>query len=252
MTRVPLAAVSLLTVLAVSACGTTSSTTSSGASPAPTRTPVPTRSTSPSATPAATPATPASTPPATRTHTGHRKAGELPGASQRGRRIPAEHLLGADDLPTLGDRAWSVAATGPDDGTAVGGCQKTALAAIGAVDAVRRSFTADDAVSATEVVGRFADPKSAWRAHQVLVAWRDDCEARVRHASVGPLEPVEVEAGAADSYRASFGRRGHAAGLGILRTGSYLTLVEVDAGAARYPERWEPARVAVRRIARTF
>jgi hypothetical protein len=72
----------------------------------------------------------------------------------------------------------------------------------------------------------------------------------VQHAAVGPLEPVSVRTGTGDSYRGSF--RARSAGLGILRTGSYLTLVEVAATGAGYPTRWDPARVAVRRIARTF
>ena len=100
------------------------------------------------------------------------------------------------------------------------------------------------------MVARFPDAKTAWRAHRVLVAWREDCEERVRDSTVGPLEPVTVAAGTADSYLGSF--RARSAGLGILRSGAFLTLVEVAAGREAYPTKWDPARVAVRRIARTF
>ena len=255
--RVPLAVVSMLTLLAVAGCGASDGTPTAGSAATVSRTPSPVAST----TAATTPPTPRPTarttaPPTTGSRPGHQgsahKVGALGGAGSRGRAATADHLLAADRLPSIGGRAWVVKATDPDEGAAVGACQKTPLLSIGAVDAVRRTYTAANGVAATQVVGRFADARSAWRAHQVLAAWRDDCESRVADAAVGPLQPVAVEAGAGDSYRASFGRRPRAAGLGILRAGSYLTLVEVVASSERYPGSWDPARVAVRRIAQTF
>ena len=209
----------------------------------------PTSSSTPSPTPAPTSSSASTTAPtrspalAARRH-GHRKAGELAPLS----RSAETHLLDADRLPTVGGRAWDVTADAPAG--RVGACQKTDLATIGATAAASRSFRAADGVTATQVVARFADAKSAWRAHQVLVAWRDDCESRVDGASVGPLRPVTVTTGTGDSYRGRFAAR--EAGLGVLRTGSYLTLVEVSARGAGYPTSWDPTRVAVRRIARTF
>ena len=254
--RVPLAVVSMLTLLAVAGCGTGDGSPADGSAPAASRTASAPTSTTDAPTPPAPKPTARTTGrptagPTAGARTGH-KLGVLGGPGSRGRAEAADHLLAAGRLPRVGGRAWVVEATGADAGIAVGACQKTPLLSIGAVDAVRRTYTAAPGVAATEVVGRFADARSAWRAHQVLVAWRDDCESRVDHAAVGPLRPVAVEAGAADSYRASFGRRPRAAGLGILRAGSYLTLVEVAASGARYPGSWDPARVAVRRIARTF
>ena len=163
------------------------------------------------------------------------------------------HLLDAERLPALGDRTWAVAATGPEDperDRAVGACHNTLLGTIGAVETTRRTFTADDRATATQVVARFADARSAWRAHQVLIAWREDCAERLGRADVGPMEPVTVQVGTGEAYRTAAGKR--AAGLGILRTGAYLSLVEVTTGAGHYPASWDPARVAVRRIARTF
>jgi hypothetical protein len=122
---------------------------------------------------------------------------------------------------------------------------------IGATDEVTRSFTAPGGLHATEVVARFVDERSARQAHRVLVAWHDDCEQRVTGASVGPLQPVEVPVGSSDGYRASYSARPRTAGLAILRTGTWLTLVEVSSRSA-YPHRWDPARVALRRAARTF
>ncbi len=203
--------------------------------------------------PAATDDPPAPGPSAT-TRPAHGPRGHKVGALQpRMRATTADHLLDADRLPTLGERTWAVDTTGPEDpdrDPAVGACQKTLLGTIGAVETVRRTYTAADRVSATQVVARFADSRSAWRAHQVLIAWRDDCADRVDRADVGPMEPVTVRTGTAESYRTA--ERRHAAGLGILRTGSYLTLVEVTARSERYPDSWDPARVALRRVARTF
>ena len=162
------------------------------------------------------------------------------------------HLLEADRLPRFAGRTWRVSTddhAGGDTG-AVGACQKTELGTIGALDAVSRHYTAERGARAVQVVARFPDAKTAWRAHRVLVAWRDDCEQRVRDATVGPLRPVTVRSGRADSYLASY--RSRAAGLGILRSGTLLTLVEVSAGREAYPSTWDPTRVAVRRIARTF
>ena len=125
---------------------------------------------------------------------GRHKVGTL---QPRMRLETAAHLLDADGLPPLGHGSWSVAATGPEDpeqDTVVGACQKTLLGTIGAVETVRRTFTAPGRLQATQVVARFADSRSAWRAHEVLAAWRADCAERVG-GDVGPLEPLDVHAG---------------------------------------------------------
>ncbi|HEU5036266.1 MAG TPA: hypothetical protein VFT70_04630 [Nocardioides sp.] len=240
MSRVPLAIVSLITALALSACGD-GSAPEHAAAPEPS----PARTHSARATPAPSPS---ATPPAAPTQGHHRhKVGTLAPRTRTANTADL-HLLAADRLPMIGRRAWTVD-TKPAAG-AVGACQKTDLGTIGAVDTVSRTFTAEDGLAATQVVARFADAKSAWRAHRVLAAWRDDCGSRVERADVGPLQPITVHTGTADGYRGSF--RSRSAGLGILRAGDYLTLVEVTATGDRYPGRWDPARVAVRRIARTF
>jgi hypothetical protein len=250
-----LAAVTLTAALALAACGPDDGGPDhAAAAPAPVPTPpsdpASTTSASPEGTPSSEPSSGPSREPAR--HGGRHKTGALPPRHRTGAHPLDTHLLDADLLPSVGGRAWTIAASGPEDGgRVVGACQKTALGPIGAVEAVRRTFAADDGVTAAQVVARFADPKSAWRAHEVLVAWREDCATRLAHATVGPLEPVSVRTGAADSYRGSYARS-RAAGLGILRTGSYLTVVEVTARSDRYPTSWDPARVAVRRIARTF
>ncbi|WP_459968118.1 hypothetical protein [Nocardioides pyridinolyticus] len=247
MSRVLLVAVSLAAAISLAGCGSDSSTPDSAPAPAdePTRTHAP--QARPSATSAPAPSTTPTTPTTSPSRSAKRhKVGEL---APLPRAAAADaHLLDADRLPRFDGHTWKLSST--DHPGAVGACQKTELESIGAVEAVSRRFTADDGLAAVQVVARFPDAKTAWRAHQVLVAWREDCEERVRDSTVGPLRPVTVTAGTADSYLGSF--RARSAGLGILRSGAFLTLVEVAAGREAYPTKWDPARVAVRRIARTF
>lgn len=215
--------------------------------------------TSPPAEPASSPApaepstsadpdpSPTADPSATPRHGGRHKVGTLAPNPRPRRADTAAHLLPVEDLPAIGG-TWSVAVTeGGEQDPTVGACQKTGLGTIGAVESVTRTYTSNGAV-AVQVVARFGDAKSAWRAHAVLEAWRTDCAERLRNVTVSELEDVTVPAGTGSSYRAE--QRLRAAGLGILRNGAYLTVVEI--AAAGYPSRWEPARVAVRRIARTF
>ena len=163
-----------------------------------------------------------------------------------------DHLLAVDRFPAVAERTWSVDTAGPEGGTTVGHCQKSALESLGATHAVRRTLVAADGFSAVQVVGEFADARSAWRIQQVLVAWRDDCESRVSGARVGRLRDVAVTTGTGASYRGAFGPDRSAAGLGILRTGRFLVLLEVSGPREHYPTGWDPARVALRRVARTF
>lgn len=249
--RSPLAAIAVVGALLLGGCGSSDD----GPAAAPRDTPSPASPTdaggpTDSAAPAPT-RTPASDPATSPTREPRRH--KVSTLQPRMRLETAAHLLDADGLPTVGAGGWVVAATGPEDpdsDRAVGACQKTLLASIGAVETVRRTFTAPGRLEATQVVARFADSRSAWRAHEVLASWRDDCADRIGGGDVGPLEPLDVHAGTGESYRMAARKR--AAGLGILRTGSFLTLVEVTAGADRYPTGWDPARVAVRRVARTF
>jgi hypothetical protein len=175
------------------------------------------------------------------------------------RRPIGAHLLTGDRMPGLAEGfSWRVVASGPEDARAVGACQKTALESIGAVSAVRRTFAGSGSATATQVVAKFADKVSAARAHAVLLAWRADCEERLEspRASVGALRTVTVHRGTGESYRSEFGprsqTRGLSTGLGIVWKGSWLSVVEVSTHLSDYPSRVDPARAAVRRIARTF
>ncbi|WP_435745477.1 hypothetical protein [Nocardioides sp. SYSU DS0663] len=172
------------------------------------------------------------------------------------------HLLPADRLPRLGrDLTWA-RTTDDAGGGPVGACQRASLVDIGALDAVRRtSETADGRARVTQVVARFPDRTSTWRAHEVLRSWRADCAEELggRRSDVGALEPVPVRTGHGEAYVAAYrpsdgsaaaGMR--TAGLGIVRKGSWLVVVEVATDARTWPSGWDPTRKAVRRIAATF
>lgn len=167
------------------------------------------------------------------------------------------HLLDAGTLPAATeDAAWTISGTGPETAHPVGACQKTPLEDIGALHAVRRAYAGpeDAGLRARQVVARFADPRSAWRAHRVLQAWRDDCEERLDYPTkeVGPMRAVDLESGAGGHYRATYGvkKDTDASGLGIVRQGRWLSIVSLTATEGDYPAAW--ARRAVRRIAATF
>ena len=207
--------------------------------------------------PSSSPASPASPAAAAQRHKGQKPTPVM--GQPLHRTTPASHLLTAARMPSPdGETVWRIADRGPEDAV-VGACQKADLETIGALSAVRRSFASGpDGPWATQVVAEFADAKSAWRAHEVLHAWQADCEDRLDFArtKVGPLRTVDVRAGTGEGYRTAYGPRsagrGWATGLGIVRRGSHLSVVEYRTAAADYPTDRDPARMAVRRIARTF
>lgn len=246
--RTTLLAVTLTALLAVGACGSVQSESATPPAASPTDSaPAAKPSQTATAEPDPSPSSPA--PSAKPRHHGRHKVGSLgPNARPKPKSLVAAHLLAADELPPLGGD-WT--ARNAADEPTVGACQKTPLSTIGALESAQRTYVADGA-TAVQVVARFGDSKSAWRAHEVLAAWRADCAERLGNpaSSVGPLEDVWVPTGTGASYRSAY--RKSTAGLGILRTGEYLTLVEITAGPSSYPAGWEPVRVAVRRVARTF
>lgn len=170
------------------------------------------------------------------------------------------HLLTTDRLPRVAeDSPWTGATDTTGAGDPVGICQKTSLIDIGALHSLQRSFeSADGTTTATQVVARFPDRTSTWRAHQVLLSWRADCADRLGQdrARVGEVRGVPVRTGFGEAYPAAYGPkaadRRRATGLGIVRKGSWLSLVEVATTADRWPTGFDPTRQAVRRIARTF
>ena len=167
------------------------------------------------------------------------------------------HLLAATTLPSAASgTSWTVRSTGPESSRRTGLCQEASLVDIGALHAVIRVFAGPDesGLRSRQLVARFADPKSAWRAHEVLRSWRADCEERLERPrpDVSPMEDVEVDVGTGGHYRASYGPKKDTdvAGLGIVRSGKWLSLVEISATEGDYPDTWTSR--AVRRVAATF
>jgi hypothetical protein len=153
---------------------------------------------------------------------------------------------------------WTAAGTRPEDGSPTGACQKTSLVDLGAVRAVRRDYAGDgdSTFRARQVVARFADARSAWRAGEVLASWRDDCAERLDYprTDVGPMEEVATEPASSGRYPLTYGSRRsqETAELGIVRKGRWLTVIEIAADHESYPDDHRPGRRAVRRIAATF
>ena len=188
-----------------------------------------------------------------------------PGAPLGRARVPASGralLLDPAELPVLADgNRWTTTATTPQDTDPVGVCQRASLTDIGAVSTLRRTFAnghgeARHPAGAVQVVADFADARSATRALKVLEAWWRDCTEQLDqpHRRVAAMRTVEVPAGTARAYRATYGPRARAArhleGLAFLRRGATITVVRVEARAGGFAgPRANPARGAVRRLA---
>ena len=127
-------------------------------------------------------------------------------------RAPVSHLIGAGVFGA----AWSVQGTGGEAGRMTSDCQRATLRDIGAMDTRVRDFSTEGS-AAVQAVSRFGDAKSAWRAEQVVFAWREDC---------------------ADELR------GRGAALGTVRHGAWLSVVEVT-GVSQPHRRLRAALAAV-------
>ena len=144
-------------------------------------------------------------------------------------------LLSADELPGVNEvTEWDVVSTAGEDGASHGTCQKFSLVDIGATSSVVRSYSASGDIVGVQVLGEFADAKSAWRAHQVVKTWAAECaemlDAEVE--KVGKLTAVSVPGGKAEQQLLQYGdedAEAHTfAGVGIVRHGSYLSIVQID------------------------
>ena len=177
------------------------------------------------------------------------RAGAAIGQTHARKDGPSAHLLADDQMPTAG-ASWVSTETAREDFEALGPCHLTPLVDIGALTVARRTWTTGASMPrAVQVVARFADNKSAWRAHEVLDSWRTDCSGRVE-GDVGPLREVAVTTGVGQAYRVAQGDR--ATDLGIVRKGAYLSVVVLVGSPATLPEDSALAKAAVKRIAATY
>ena len=150
-------------------------------------------------------------------------------------------LLSAAELPGVNEvTEWSISGTDTEDGAGHGSCQKFSLVDIGAQTSLVRSYAASGDVTAVQVIGEFADPKSAWRAHQVVKTWASECaemlDAEVE--KVSGLTAVAVPGGIAQQQLLQYGDEGAEAhtfsGVAITRRGSYLSIVQIDVVSQDY------------------
>lgn len=79
-----------------------------------------------------------------------------------------------------------------------GSCHRFPLVSVGAVRVAHRAYLLGKPASpharAEHVVARFADPRTAWRAHEVLLAWREGCRETLAEAArlrVSPLRELD-------------------------------------------------------------
>jgi hypothetical protein len=176
------------------------------------------------------------------------EAGQAIGQQLPRKAGPAAHLLADDKMPTAGSDWHDVDTSDSDE--VLGPCHLSSLVDIGALSTARRTWNAAGSTPrAVQVVARFADNKSAWRAHEVLDSWQADCAGRVS-GKVGARRVVTVATGAAEAYRVDQGDR--ATDLGIVRKGEYLSVVSLTAPSAQLPADSAATRAALKRIAATF
>ncbi len=262
-------------VLLAAGCGTQSADTS--AAPSADTTARATAPTAPAASPASgSPAPPtgaASSPPvsrASRPTPGDDAAGvgALPrGLVARSTGLRGRLLTAAAVPPLVSGAGWRLGRTRSESSEPLGECQRTPLVTIGAQQATVRAFrsaadpTAQPSPTATQVVAEFADPKSAWRAHQVLTAWAADCAALHDFADeqVSPVSRVRgVSRGVGHhfvlAYRPAGGAPVVQAAYGVARVGRFLSVVRYTTTSPRwsYPDGKEPEARAVRRISRVL
>ena len=91
-----------------------------------------------------------------------------------------DRLLPAAALPTTSGPQWSQTRTEPHEPRALAGsCHRYPLVSVGALRVAHRAYvagaTSTSPATAEHVVARFADQRTAWRAHEVLLAWHAGC-----------------------------------------------------------------------------
>jgi hypothetical protein len=177
-----------------------------------------------------------------------------PSATPEREESQEQRLVPAVDLPGVNqETVWTVTSTGPEDGGTHGSCQRFPLVDTGADEAVVREYAGGEGVRAIQVVAEFADPKSAWRASQVLTTWSKDCAGHLDAGveKVGPLAPATVAGGKAFTQLVQYGDEGaelHTfAGIAVVRRGRLLSFVEIAVESAdyNYEPGQEPATLTV-------
>lgn len=165
------------------------------------------------------------------------------------RLLPADALTG----PAPG-RAWRVVHTElHEPRTLAGSCHRFPLVSVGAIRIAHRAYAVGPAASpratVEHVVARFADTRTAWRAHEVLLAWQADCPetlADVPDVRVSRLREV----GAAERYAVAWAPTASEArvreDVALVQVRSRVALVRVTAPAAEARTARETVTDAIR------
>lgn len=96
-----------------------------------------------------------------------------------------DRLLPAAALPPTGSGStWTETHSEPHEPQALAGsCHRYPLVSVGALRVAHRAYVAGTTdtspATAEHVVARFADQRTAWRAHEVLLAWHAGCDRTV-------------------------------------------------------------------------
>lgn len=151
------------------------------------------------------------------------------------RLLPAGALTGP--APGL---TWSVVHTELHEPRALAGsCHRFPLVSVGAIRVAHRAYAlgppASPRATAEHVVARFADARTAWRAHEVLLAWQADC-----HETLADLPDVRLsglrEVGSAERYAVAWAPAASDArvreDVALVQVRSRVALVRVTAPAA--------------------
>lgn len=155
-----------------------------------------------------------------------------------------ERLLPAHALPApSATETWSVVHTEPHEPRDLAGsCHRFPLVSVGALQVAHRAYAlgppAAPRARAEHVVARFADARTAERAHAVLLAWQADCARALGDEPDLRLSGLR-DVGAAQHYSVAWRPEPSDArvreDIGLVRVGNRVALVRVIAPAAAAP-----------------
>ena len=175
-------------------------------------------------------------------------------------------LVTAAELPGLNDQlAWQEASTRSREGRKpFGTCHRFAMTSIGALRVAVRTYAPDQdspGTTASNLVARFADEKTAKRVYEVLKSWHTQCADQLREkyerTDVGKLRTVPVGQGAVGSwYLLVYGPAGdpdaaYFDAQGLTRVGSTISVLQMRSVGQdyNYPAGKEPMVGAVQAAA---
>ena len=178
----------------------------------------------------------------------------LPGAL-----LPAEEMPGFNEEFTWAEKAT----TGKEPAELAGTCHQFELTSIGAEKVAYRTYEpaepGGEAV-ANQLVAEFPDDKTAERAEQVLLSWRNDCKRNLKKfdkVDVGDLTEVTTDQGTGNWYLLTYGPAegdpdsGYFDAQGVVRVGNRVAVLRMALVGQdyNYAEGEEPMVAAVRAAA---